>query len=70
MNKNQIHCLKCIHYYSTHEPQTPRGCKLYGFKTQNIPAIVVKKQTGSECLGFELRQIKNKKASFHDKKYW
>lgn len=70
MNKDPVQCLRCIHYYSTHDPALPRGCKLYGFKTQNIPAIVVKKETGSDCLGFELRKTKPEKTSYHDKKYW
>ena len=70
MKKAPIHCLRCIHYYSTHDPSLPRGCKLYQFKTQNIPSAVVKRETGKDCLGFELRKPKKSSSSFHDKKYW
>ena len=70
MSDNKIHCLRCKHYYSTHDPYLPRGCRLYKFKTKNIPAIIVKKETGKDCLGYEMRKPKNEKTSYHDKKFW
>ena len=57
-------CMKCIHYFSTFDPTRPRGCKLYGMKTAQFPNILVKKETGKECLGFQERA----KAKSNEKK--
>ncbi len=48
--------MKCKHYYSTFDPVLPRGCKLYGMKTAQFPEIIVKRESGSDCLGFEERK--------------
>ncbi len=48
--------MKCKHYFSTFDPALPRGCKLYGMKTAQFPDVIVKKESGSECLGFEERK--------------
>ena len=53
-------CLRCKHYFSTHDPILPRGCKLYKIKAQQFPSILVRKESGSDCMGFELRIKKNK----------
>ena len=70
MKEKSIHCLRCVHYYSTHDPALPRGCRQYRFKTKNIPSIIVKKETGEDCLSYTKRKLKNEKTSFSDKKYW
>lgn len=36
----------------TWDPQTPRACVAYGFKTKQIPSVVVKQSSGMECLKF------------------
>ena len=53
-------CLKCIHYYSTHDPVLPRGCKLYKMKSKQFPSMLVRKESGKDCMGFELRIKKDK----------
>lgn len=68
--KDKILCLKCKYYFSTYDPALPRGCKLYQFRSATIPSIVVKRETGKECLGFEERKKPNEKINFMDKKYW
>ncbi|MGH4051738.1 MAG: uracil-DNA glycosylase [Clostridium sp.] len=52
MASEGINCSKCIHYYITWDSSFPRGCKLYGFKTKNIPSILVKQSSGISCGNF------------------
>jgi hypothetical protein len=59
---SRINCIQCKHYYSTWDKDLPRGCKLYTIKTMQMPSIAIKRETGSDCLGFE------KKAHFDKKK--
>lgn len=53
--QERIICQKCKYYYVTWVPNTPHGCKAYGFKSKQIPSQVVKRSSGMEC-------------SFYDKK--
>tara|TARA_Y100000780_G_scaffold230526_1_gene252906 strand:+ start:3563 stop:3769 length:207 start_codon:yes stop_codon:yes gene_type:complete len=48
--------MKCKHYFSTFDPAKPRGCKLYAMKTVQFPEVIVKRESGKECLGFEPRK--------------
>ena len=65
-------CLQCIHYQNTWDPQNPRGCKLYGFSSKFIPSTVVKRETGTECLGFKLKAHfqKTKELDLNDDSLW
>lgn len=65
-------CLRCVHYFSTFDPTKPRGCKLYGMKSQAFPSVLVKKETGQECMGFKEKNPskKEKKINLNDPKYW
>ena len=64
-------CLKCIHYFSTYNPASPRGCKVYGFKSSRFPSLLVKEQTGTDCQAYETRvKEEEKKDSLNDPKYW
>ncbi|MBX4262004.1 uracil-DNA glycosylase [Clostridium estertheticum] len=45
----KINCSKCIYYYITWDPAFPKGCKLYGFKSPNLPSILVKRSSGISC---------------------
>ncbi|MCL2029007.1 MAG: uracil-DNA glycosylase [Deltaproteobacteria bacterium] len=47
-----MNCRRCRHYYITWEPGTPHGCRLMGFKSQNLPAMVVRSNSGQECQGY------------------
>ena len=47
--KERIVCQKCKSYYVTWEKNKPHGCRAYGFKSQVIPAIVVKRSSGLDC---------------------
>ena len=65
-------CLKCAHYFSTFDPQKPRGCRLYSMKTASFPSQVVKRESGSECAGYEEKAFKGEKKGLDlsDPKLW
>jgi len=52
MNKRII-CQRCKYYYVTWEKNKPHGCKAYGFKSQTLPSIVVKRSSGIDCNLFQ-----------------
>jgi hypothetical protein len=49
----RIICQRCKSYYVTWEKNKPHGCRAYGFKSQALPAIVVKQSSGVECSFYE-----------------
>jgi hypothetical protein len=51
-------CLHCVHYVVTWEPQQPRGCRAYGFKSQQLPSDVVFASSGERCQHFERKSAK------------
>lgn len=50
-------CQLCVHYYVTHEPETPYGCRAMHFKTAQNPAKLVYSSSGLECQLF-IKKIK------------
>jgi len=52
-------CIKCIHYYVTHDHDKPHGCKAMGFKSMQNPAVMVFASSRIECQLFQSK-IKNK----------
>lgn len=65
-------CMKCKHYFSSFNPQSPRGCRLFNFSSNKFPSMVVKEQTGAPCKGFEARKQAQKKGELdlNDPKLW
>ena len=59
--KKRINCRKCKNYYVTWDKERPHGCKGMGFKSFEIPSIVVRRNTGHECYLFEEKKILPKK---------
>ncbi|WP_083778310.1 uracil-DNA glycosylase [Sulfurimonas autotrophica] len=53
----RINCRKCDYYYVTWEASKPHGCKAYGFKSAQIPSIVVFNSSGAECSLFKPKQM-------------
>lgn len=49
----RVECFKCRYFFITWDPNFPKGCKAYQFKTKQLPAIEVKKASGQTCLRFE-----------------
>ncbi|MGE4398388.1 MAG: uracil-DNA glycosylase [Campylobacterales bacterium] len=54
----KVNCIKCKHFFVTYEPQRPYGCKAYGFKSPQMPSLVVFQSSGMQCEIFELKVIK------------
>lgn len=50
-----IDCTRCRQFLVTWRPETPRGCRLYGFEGLRLPSLVVLEATGEPCLGFDPR---------------
>jgi hypothetical protein len=55
-----IDCLQCAHFAVTWDPQFPRSCKLFEFKTRELPSATVFKSSGEVCVGFERKGEKKK----------
>jgi len=49
----RINCRRCEHYFVTWKPKQPHGCKAYGFKSLQIPSLVVFQSSGTECALFK-----------------
>lgn len=53
----KVNCFQCKHFHTTWNPEFPRACKAYGFKTKEMPSVLVEKTTGMECLQFEPKRV-------------
>ncbi|OQX14052.1 MAG: hypothetical protein BWK76_15330 [Desulfobulbaceae bacterium A2] len=49
-------CRGCRHFFVTHDPRSPHGCRAYGFKSAREPAEVVFQNSGLPCQLFRARQ--------------
>lgn len=49
---NRVNCTKCKYYYVTWDPNNPKGCKMFGFKTKLMPSLYVFKSSGKPCEAF------------------
>jgi hypothetical protein len=45
----RINCKICKYYFVTWNKNKPHGCKAFGFKSLNIPSIVVRQSSGMAC---------------------
>ncbi|MFH2057833.1 MAG: uracil-DNA glycosylase [Pseudomonadota bacterium] len=42
-------CYRCQFFYVTWDDQHPNGCKALGFKTRQLPSMVVFQSSGQPC---------------------
>ena len=56
--KQQPACYHCRHFFITHEPAHPYGCRAMNFKSARQPAEVVFASSGMSCQLFERKAIK------------
>lgn len=56
-----IDCHRCVHYYVTWQKSHPHGCKAMGFKSSQMPSLVVLRNSGTRCLRYEPKQLVKKK---------
>ena len=47
-------CLKCAYFYVTWDRHYPRGCRLFGVKSMELPSLMVFRATGLHCPSFSL----------------
>jgi hypothetical protein len=52
-SERKVNCFQCRHYFVTWDPDFPRGCKAYAFKTHMMPSALVYSSSGHPCLKFE-----------------
>lgn len=48
-----IACGRCRHYFVSHDPENPWGCRKFGFKSSTLPSHAVKQTTGTDCAYFD-----------------
>ncbi len=68
----RINCFNCEYYYVTWEQAAPRGCRKYGFKSRDLPSLVVSRNSGSKCLSFKEKNKKKNsdEVDLNDERYW
>ncbi|HEY3275554.1 MAG TPA: hypothetical protein VGJ94_02955 [Syntrophorhabdaceae bacterium] len=50
--KKKIDCFTCTHFYVTWDSRFPKGCRAMGFKSRELPSVVVFRNSGMECLRY------------------
>ena len=55
-DNSRINCMQCRFYYVTWDPQFPRGCKAYDFKTRVMPSALVLSSSDRPCLKYEPKE--------------
>ena len=48
----KINCFQCVHFYITHDPGFPYGCRIMGFKSLQLPSVVAFTSSQMECQSF------------------
>jgi hypothetical protein len=52
-------CLSCKFYFITYDTQKPHGCRAMGFKSRQLPHLVVQQtSSGVPCLKYQKKQPK------------
>lgn len=48
-----INCFQCKHFFVTWDKKHAKGCKAMGFKSHEMPSLVVHESSGIQCLRYE-----------------
>lgn len=48
----KVNCRECRHYYITFDANAPYGCRVYGFKSKQVPSVAVYQSSGMHCTLF------------------
>jgi hypothetical protein len=51
-------CFRCRHFAITWQIKRAYACRLMGFKSAQLPSLVVRRNSGQPCLGFEAKPDK------------
>lgn len=54
--QDRVNCFQCFHFFITWDKTFPHGCKVYGFKTKQLPSIAVQQASGAGCAAFQPKQ--------------
>lgn len=54
----RINCFQCRHFFISWDKAFPNGCKIFGFKTKQMPSVAVKQASGAECAAFQQKDSK------------
>ncbi|MEN3809709.1 hypothetical protein ABH309_03335 [Chromobacterium piscinae] len=46
-------CRRCRHYFVTHDPRFPYGCRTMGFSSKRTPCLDVREASGQPCMRFQ-----------------
>jgi hypothetical protein len=57
MEKENVNCFHCKHFFVTWDKNFPRGCRALGFKSQEMPHHMVHQASGMNCLKFEKKDL-------------
>lgn len=69
----KANCMKCKHFFITHDRSAPRGCRAFQIKSASLPSTIVKQaNNGQECMGFKSKETKskNERKDLKDSRYW
>lgn len=66
----QPKCLKCKYYHVTWDPQQPRGCSAYQFKSKELPSIIVFRNSGQQCGLYEPKKKQKKELDLNADDLW
>ncbi|HEU19439.1 MAG TPA: uracil-DNA glycosylase [Deltaproteobacteria bacterium] len=44
-----MNCFTCSHFFITHDPHEPYGCRAMGFKSRQFPSDVAESCSGMQC---------------------
>lgn len=48
-----VRCIACVHYFVTHDPSFPHGCRALEFRSWRSPMLDVLEASGQPCLYFQ-----------------
>ncbi|MFK2825668.1 uracil-DNA glycosylase [Bacillus sp. B190/17] len=51
----KTNCFRCKHFFVTWDQKSPRGCRAYGFKSKQLPSVIVLQASGSPCYKFSTK---------------
>jgi hypothetical protein len=57
LKKEKIDCFRCKHFFITWDETFPRGCRALGFKSREMPFLLVHQASGMDCLKFEKKDL-------------
>ncbi len=49
-------CMHCRHFFIRWHGEFPRGCRAYGFRSPEVPSVVVLRESGLPCQLFKPRR--------------